>query len=170
MRTFLCTEFLDFTATRFADLDVTPCVPTTCPGPAHARTLATAVGRRTGVPPGLLLQLFGSALFDRLTRDHPGVFAGIGSTLDLLARFDERVAATLTAIDHTVALPRVRVVREPDGPVEVVYQSREGLADVAEGMLRGSLIHFREPLELRRRAETPSAGVVVFALSPHPTA
>ncbi len=169
MRTFLCTEFLDFSAARFADLDVTPCVPATCPGPGHARTLATAIGRRTGVPPALLLQLFGSALFDRLTRDHPAVFAGIDSTLDLVARFDERVVTTVTAIDHTVAMPRVRLVRDPGGPVEIVYQSREGLADVAEGMLRGSLIHFREPLELRRRAETPAAGIVVFALSPSPT-
>jgi hypothetical protein len=169
MRTFLCTEFLDFSAARFPDLDVTPCIPAACSGPGHARSLATAVGRRTGVPATLLLQLFGSALFDRLIRDHPAVFAGIHSTLDLVARFDERVAATVTAIDHTVVIPRVRLVRDAGGPVEIVYQSPAGLADVAEGMLRGSLIHFREPLELRRRVETPAAEIVVFALSPTPT-
>jgi hypothetical protein len=154
MRGLLCTEFLEFAAVRFGSraeqAGGAPCDRASCQGPQHVRRRAEGVAGLTGVPVPLLLQLFGTALFARLVRSYPAFFVGIESTLDLVARFETHVAAEVGQLDPAARLPLLAVVRRPHRPLEVSYRSPHGLADLAYGLLRGSVAHFGESLEIRR--------------------
>jgi len=162
MRALLCTQFLDFAGVRFGpgaeEAGGDPCDRASCPGPQHVRTRAEGVAGHTGVPVHLLLELFGMALFDRLVRGYPSFFVGIESTLDLVARFEAHVVAEVRQLDPAARLPLLAIVRRPRRPLEVSYRSPHGLADLAYGLLRGSVAHFGESLEVRRRDRggTPS--------------
>ncbi len=167
---FLCSEFLGFSATRFAIapdlLDRLACSRATCPGPGHLRRLAELTSPRTGVPPPMLLQLFGSALFSRLARAYPAFLVGIRSTVDLISRYDLHIGAELKKLDEGLRPPHLALGRSTVRSVEVVYESPHGLVDLAEGLLRGCVAHFDEPFAVERtNGVRGTAGRVTFRLS-----
>jgi hypothetical protein len=169
MRGLLCSEFLGFTLNRFdAPLEAAAgraCEGTTCPGPAHLHVLAGELARECGVPPALLLQIFGEALLPRLARGYPAFFVGVESTLDLIDRFDVLVTAEIGKLDGSARPPTLTLRRRLTGPTEVVYRSPHGLGDLVEGLLRGSIAHFRDPLEVKRGTGQGRESVT-FALQP----
>jgi hypothetical protein len=153
MRGMLCEEFLDFAGRSSSDLrgaiGAERCERATCPGPGHLWTWADLMSPRTGVPAPDLLRLFGAALFGRLVRSYPAFFVGIESTVDLLGRYEAHVVAEVRKLDGRAQPPDLTLVRQ-EGPVEVIYRSAEGLAELAEGLLRGSVAHFGEPFRVER--------------------
>jgi hypothetical protein len=166
---FLCAEFLEFSATRFgtsADvLDRLSCSRATCPGPGHLRRLAELAAPRTGVPSPMLLQLFGTALFERMARAYPAFLVGIRSTVDLIARYDLHIGAELKKLDEGLRPPRLGLGRTTARSVEVVYASPHGLVDLAEGLLRGCVAHFDEPFAVERaNGARTGAGRATFRL------
>src|SRR5262245_29647100 len=167
MRGLLCTEFLEFAGVRFGpgaeQAGGAPCDRASCPGPQHVRTRAEGVAGRTGVPAPLLLELFGMALFARLVRGYPAFFVGIESTLDLVARFETHVVAEVGQLDAAARLPVLAIVRRPRRSPEVSYRSPHGLADLAQGLLRGSVAHFGESLEISRHDRGRGASFRVHA-------
>jgi len=168
---FLCSEFLDFVGGRCGVtpdiLGVPACSWDTCPGPDHVRTWADLVATESGVPASALLCRFGAALFGRLIRGYPAFFVGIDSTCELMALYETQIGAEVRKLDDA-ARPPYLMLRRPDGePAEVVYRSQRGLADLAEGLLRGSIAHFGEPLDVERsRAASDGATQAVFRLVP----
>lgn len=154
MRGMLCEEFLDFAGGSAGSLagalPVGHCERATCPGPGHLRKWADLMSPRTGVPAPDLLRLFGAALFGRLVRSYPAFFVGIESTVDLLGRYEAHVVAEVRKLDGTAQPPELTLVRREGRPVEVIYRSTQGLADLAEGLLRGSIAHFGEPFRIER--------------------
>jgi len=166
MRSFLCAEFLDFVAQRFpaAAGDGGPCLPATCLGPGHVRACADAVAPGCGVPGPALLQSFGTALFGRLVRGYPAFFVGMRSTIDLVSRYETHVAAEVAKLAPAFPLPSLALVRRKGRPVEVLYRSPDGLADLAEGLLAGSVAHFEERLRVTRGRADASGCSARFVL------
>jgi hypothetical protein len=171
MRSFLCAEFLDFTGslcgTSPEALGASPCDPESCPGPEHLRLWADLVARQSGVPAAVLLRRFGAALFGRLIRGYPAFLVGIESTLDLVSRYEGHIVAEVQKLNDAARLPHISLRRRDGEPAEVIYHSNRGLADLAEGLLLGSIAYFGEPFDLERR-ETADAGPdhAVFRLLP----
>jgi Haem-NO-binding len=172
MRSFLCAEFLDFAGCRYGIsvevLGFPVCRQESCPGPDHVREWADRVGRQTGVPAGLLLRSFGVTLFGRLIRGYPAFLVGIESTVDLVARYEANIVAEVRKLNDAVRLPHISIRRLEGEPAEVIYRSTRGLADLAEGLLLGSVAHFGDAFEIERR-ETAGNGSeqAVFRLLPH---
>jgi hypothetical protein len=172
MQSFLCTEFLDYLAreTRRSGIaaDLPACGPGLCTGVGHVQALADAAAARTGTPPGKLLRQFGATLFAPLVRRYPAFFVGIESTIDLLRLFDAHIAAEVEKLAPGVRLPTVAVVGRVGRAVEVLYRYPDGLADLAEGLLHGSLQHFSEPLTVHSRPVSAVDAIdgTLFALRP----
>jgi hypothetical protein len=175
MRGLLCAEFLDFAGSRFGTVpgpEAEPsCDPATCPGPGHVQAWADLVAHGSGIPAERLLELFGTALFGRLVRGYPSFLVGIESTLDLVARYDSLVVAEVRKLDAAAKPPELGLVRTTSCAAEVTYRSSQGLADLAEGLLRGSIAHFGEALDVER-GPAQDATCVAFRLvdrGPSPT-
>ena len=171
MRSFLCADFLDFAASqlwRSAELrDLPACDAGRCPGLGHVQLLADAVAARTDQSAAQLLRGFGSALFTPLVRRYPAFVVGLHATVDLVACFDAHVAAEVDKLAPGICLPHVSVVARNGPLVEIAYHSRDGLADLAEGLLCGSVRHFAEPLVVEARAVARgSGGAMTFLLRP----
>jgi hypothetical protein len=174
MQSFLCAEFLDFAASqlgRSGDPSTLPsCDPVRCSGLGHLKVLAEAAGARCGEPAALLLRRFGSALFGPLVRRYPAFLLGMDSTVELVARFDAHVAGEIAKLAPGVQLPQLAVVRRRGHAVEITCRSRDGLADLVEGLLAGSVRHFAEPLlvESCTRPAAVDGIAAVFVLRPRP--
>ena len=169
MQSFLCAEFLDFSA----GLYTTPteplpaCDPASCPGPDHLRHWADVVAGRTGVEAAALLRRFGTALFGRFIRRYPAFLVGIDSTLDLVSRYEGHIAAEVQKLNDAARLPYIGLRRRDGEPAEVIYRSPRGLADLAEGLLLGSVAHFGESFEIERGATAAGGSEnAVFRLVP----
>jgi hypothetical protein len=170
VRPFLCSEFLDFVASRFGAVeidDVPDCGPGDCDGPGHVRILADVLAGRTAVPAAVLLSGFGTVLFGRLIRRYPSFFVGIESTVDLVRRFDGTFAAEVRKLAPDAQLGTVAVDAARPPRIEVDYRSPDGLADLAQGLICGSVAHFAEPLVVERRDPRDASGREArFALRP----
>lgn len=167
----LCAEFLQFAALhlrRFGSSSALPvCEAGRCSGLAHLQNLADAVAERSGCGAGDLLRRFGTALFPSLARRYPAFLVGICSTRDLVARFDVHVVAEVAKLAPDLRLPTFAVVGRRRRGIEIAFVSADGLADLAEGLLRGSVRHFGERLAVDRR-DAPERGAceTAFALRP----
>jgi hypothetical protein len=118
---------------------------------------ADLVARQGSVKAEVLLRRFGTVLFGRLIRGYPAFLVGIESTLDLVGRYQGHIAAEVQKLDNAARLPHISLRRHDGEPAEVVYHSNRGLADLAEGLLLGSIAYFGEPFDLERR-ETAESG------------
>lgn len=161
----LCAEFLEFAALELRRSGggqcLATCEPSSCRGLGHLQELADALAEETGCVAGDLLRGFGTVLFPALVRRYPAFFVGIGSTAELVTRFDAHVGAEVAKLVPELRLPSLRVVGRKGRALEIAYRSADGLTDLAEGLLHGSVRHFTEPLLVDRRA-----GDVAFALAP----
>jgi hypothetical protein len=112
---------------------------------------ADLVAQRCGLPPETLVRQFGVALFGRLIRGYPAFLVGIDSTLDLVGRYEAQIAAEVRKLNDAARLPQISLRRYDGEPVEVIYHSTRGLADLAEGLLLGSIAYFGESYGVERR-------------------
>lgn len=167
----LCAEFLEFAALDLRRVGVRAslpaCDPHTCSGLGHLQDLAEAVAAGSGRDAADLLRRFGTALFPSLVRRYPAFLVGIGSTPDLVSRFDEHVGAEVVKLAPRIRLPTLVVVARRGRALDIAYRSPDGLADLAEGLLRGSVRHFGERLAIDRRDRPERAAYeTAFALRP----
>jgi len=167
----LCAEFLEFAALDLRRLGgrgpLPACDPHTCSGLRHLQDLAEAVAVDSGRDAADLLRRFGTALFPSLVRRYPAFLVGIASTTELVSRFDAHVGAEVAKLAPGIRLPTLMVVARKGRALDIAYRSPDGLADLAEGLLRGSVRHFGERLAIGRldRPER-DACETAFALRP----
>lgn len=170
MRAFLCAELLDFAVAErrvASGLDgVGSCDAAAC-GLGHLRTLAQQVAPALGCESSELLRRFGSALFGTLVRRYPSFFVGIDSTPDLIERFASQLGAEVTKLAPHVQLPPVTVRRRSGRRIEFDCGPpawSAGLLPLAEGLLAGSIQHFREPHTVEARPPAAPVGSIRFVV------
>lgn len=113
---------------------------------ALLRGLAAA----TGTPTPTLLQQFGHHMFGRFQQLHPQVFAHQRDCFSLLAGVDNHIHREVHKLYPEAELPTFTVLERDANRLTLEYHSRHPLADLAEGLIRACMHHFREPLSLTR--------------------
>lgn len=170
MRGLLFTELLGFATDRFGG-DVTdrlasargaydPLAP--YPG-TEFLDLVAALEASTGYGGDGILRAFGEHLFGRLVALYPVLFVGGDSATTFLARVERDVRRLMPDVE----LPAVEV-RHETGGLEVRWASGPPMADLAEGLIRGCVARFAEPLVLERRDESGPAGPAVLFILRRP--
>jgi hypothetical protein len=98
----------------------------------------------------------------RLPARRPSVTA-----VDLLARINTHVHDEVRRLHPDAEFPHFDVERPPTGGLALVYRSRRGLADLAEGLIRGCIAHFGDQVSLERHDSPGDAEHQArFVLSP----
>ena len=179
MKGILFTEFL-----RFVDHELGPEIAERLMAEGHGDylTLETydpnrmqaLIGRTAALvdtPPGELLCRFGMQLFGRFASLYPVFFSDVDSALGFIAGIETLVHRELHKLYGDVEFPVLICCQPAPGRLEMTYRSRRHLADLAEGLVRGCIAHFGDPIEVRRE-DLPAADgeqVVRFDLVTFPT-
>ena len=83
-------------------------------------------------------------------RLYPHLVVGVADTFSLLARVDHPIHSTETSLHANAEVPHIAFERESPTQARVVYRSARPLADVAEGLIYGAIVHFKEQIHVER--------------------
>lgn len=112
--------------------------------------LVTHLSALTRIPVSDLLSAFGRHLFKRFAHIHPDYVTSQVNAFDLLRVLDGHIHVEVRKLYAEVELPSFEHIERSDGSMIFVYRSVRALADFAEGMLRGCIDHFKEPMQVDR--------------------
>ena len=123
--------------------------------------LVQALGERTGVSVPDLLRTFGGHLLTRFATGYPQFFTGVPGVFDFLASIDRHIHVEVRKLYPDAELPRFEHERPDDATMHLDYWSVRGMADLAEGLIQGSVEHFGEPMSIERSDQSGGKGTLV---------
>ncbi len=124
--------------------------------PATLMALVADVGAANDVPTSEVLRQFGRHLFHRFAALYPAFFVDGESCLDFLTDLDT-LHVEVQKLYPDAQFPSFTSTRAGKDRLQLTYRSELGLADFAEGLLRGCIAYFDEPITLDR-ADPPDGG------------
>jgi hypothetical protein len=187
MKGVVFSELLDMVDEVFGP-DVTERVLASCDLPSggaytsvgtydHAEILqiVAALSRETGAEAGALVHAFGKHLFHRLVAAHPEVVEGHSDPISFARTIQAHIHVEVRKLYPEAELPDIAVTGEGHGEIELRYQSSRPFAELAHGLLEGSIEYFGREVKVERleggdshhatfrlaSAEASSANVIV---------
>ena len=136
--------------------------------PRELEALMAQAATLAALSTGELLRRFGERLFARFVALYPIFFSDADSSVAFVASLDTFVHGELLKLYGDLEFPQLQCRRPAADRVEITYRSPRRLADLAEGLLRGCISYFGDPIELAR-TDLPNADgeqVVRFSLTP----
>jgi len=118
----------------------------------HTEMLAMvgALSERSGIPANDLCVVFGEWLFPKLARNFEFAVKQHTDAFTFLSSLDGLIHVEVRKLYPQAELPQVPVTKLDERELVLEYRSKRPFADVAEGLLRGTLAWFGERAELRR--------------------
>src|SRR6185503_5062067 len=129
--------------------------------PAQLLRLVATLGAYTGAADGAVLGTFGEHLFGRFAALYPVFFVGIDSASTFLSRLETHVHEAVRKVHPDAELPVLEVRTSPGGRIDIFYSSPRPLADLADGLIRGCVARFAEPLVIERIDDPAAPGRTV---------
>lgn len=155
-------EFVDMVEERFSDEMADKIISAsnlatggayTSVGTYDHRELIELVHRlsdETGIPVPDLLRTFGEYLLNRFYILYPSYLAEHGSTFALLASLDNKIHVEVKKLYPDAELPRFTHEMMGPGKMILTYCSKRPFSDLAEGLIRGCILHYKESIALAR--------------------
>lgn len=110
--------------------------------------LVTCLSRETGIPASDLIRTFGEHLFERFHHLFPNYFEGIPSAFDFLRQVEEYVHIEVRKLYPEAELPTFVCETPRPDQLSMTYRSSRPFAALAEGLIRGCVAHYGEPIEV----------------------
>jgi len=108
--------------------------------------LSVAVGLESGD----LVRSFGRYLLRSFSRNNADFFVGISDAFIFLNGIETVIHTEVRKLYSDAALPQFECVLEGDKRLVMDYRSERPFADLAEGLIRESLVYFDDSAELQR--------------------
>ncbi|HEY0488532.1 MAG TPA: heme NO-binding domain-containing protein [Telluria sp.] len=121
--------------------------------------LVTALSNATGLTTSELVLMFGEHLFTRFSVGYPALFGDVGNSFDFLERIDGVIHVEVRKLYPDAELPSLHCERPAPGQLVLTYSSPRGFADLAEGLIKGCIKHFGEPITIMRTNLEKEGGV-----------
>jgi hypothetical protein len=113
-----------------------------------------------------LFKAYGEYLFGRLAVSHAQWFTEMHSAFDLLQALDGVIHGQVRRLYSDAELPRFDVIERSAHRMVVIYSSKRHFADLAEGLIRGCALHFKERVAItREQLSTEDGSRVRFTLA-----
>lgn len=110
--------------------------------------LVSALSEQTGADVPDLLRAFGEHLFGRFNEEFPAFFEHATGALEFLGKVDDYIHVEVRKLYPDAELPTfVCDTNQPDR-LEMTYRSSRPFAALAEGLIRGCVAHYREPIDI----------------------
>lgn len=162
MKGVIFTEFLEFVEERFGAERATHLVesldrpsrgrysPMGNYDHAELQQLIAQLSASQGVSAAELTRRFGIHLFHRFAALYPAFVAGAESVIEFMTGIEDYIHAELRKLYPDAEFPSLECRVTGSDRLQIVYRSRRGLADLAEGLILGCAAHFGEVVELKR--------------------
>ncbi|HIQ44287.1 heme NO-binding domain-containing protein [Ectopseudomonas khazarica] len=111
---------------------------------AEMQALLATLSRLTGNSVPALLQDYGEYLFRRFVELYPEMFEHCRDSFDLLSQVDGHVHREVHKLYPQAQLPVFETLTHTPACLVLEYRSSRGLADLAEGLIRGCIEHYGE--------------------------
>jgi len=112
--------------------------------------LVEQLSKVSGITSGELTSTFGQHLLVRFFQQYPFFFEGVSSTFDFLSTIESHVHVEVRKLYDHAELPTFETSRLSEGSFLMTYRSSRPFADLAEGLIRGAIDHFRENITIER--------------------
>jgi hypothetical protein len=133
--------------------------------------LVTCLSRETGTPASDLIRTFGEHLFQRFRHLFPNYFEGLPSAFDFLRRVEDYVHIEVRKLYPEAELPTFACEMPRPDQLSMTYRSSRPFAALAEGLIRGCVAHYGEPIEVDIEDLSEGAGTAArFLLTRKATA
>lgn len=129
--------------------------------------LTTLVGI-SKTPAPALLQAFGKHLLTRFVAGYPGFFSQTGSVFKFLQSVHGHIHVEVRKLYPDAELPSFSYEQPTPDVLKMTYSSSRGLADLAEGLIRGAIDHYGEAIGLLRADGVPGPQSTLFTLTRQP--
>jgi hypothetical protein len=102
----------------------------------------------TSVPD--LFKAYGEYLFSRLATNYASLMSNMSGSFDVLQSLDSVIHGEVRRLYPDAELPRFDVIERSASRMVVVYSSKRHFSDLAEGLIRGCVRHFKESIVVTR--------------------
>jgi hypothetical protein len=127
--------------------------------------LVVALSERTDVPVPDLLRGYGRHLFGRFHDLYPEFMDGSSDALSFLATIEQVIHAEVRKLYPDAELPRFDIAWSGPDRLTMEYRSPRGLADLAEGLVVGSIEFFDAPATCLREDLSDDGSAVRFTIT-----
>jgi len=134
--------------------------------PQEMVTLVGNLSTLTGIPASDLLKNFGRYLFKRFVESFPNFFKGITSSFVFLSQVNSYVHLEVRKLYEDAELPTFECTSPVSGQLQMKYQSKRNLPDLAEGLILGCIDYYGEQLEVERKSIPGNPLATLFIISP----
>ena len=110
--------------------------------------LVTCLSRETGIPASQLIRTFGEHLFERFHHLFPNYFDGVPSAFDFLRHVNDYIHIEVRKLYPDAELPTFACETPLPDQLSMTYRSTRPFAPLAEGLIRGCIAHYGEPIEV----------------------
>jgi hypothetical protein len=114
--------------------------------------LVTNLSKESDIPIPLLLKTFGTYLFHSLASAYPEFVQKTTDPLDFLEQVETYIHIEVRKLYPDAELPTF-ICSRPNAPTELhmIYESNRHMEDVCEGLIIGSLEHFKRNCSIERQ-------------------
>lgn len=112
--------------------------------------LVSRLADETGISVSKLLLAFGEHLFGQFAKGHPHFFANNSSAFDFLLKVEDYIHVEVRKLYSDAELPSFEYDTSVPGRLLMTYRSSRPFGDLAEGLIRGCIKHFGDPIALVR--------------------
>jgi hypothetical protein len=118
------------------------------------RRIVDCLSEATGTPVNELIRSFGEYLFGKFVVLYPELVTRFSDAYSLLESVEGFIHVEVRKLYPDAHLPEFRTTHHGPGTLVMEYRSPRPLADLCEGLIRGTLKHFAEDIEVSRE-DTP---------------
>ncbi|WNJ20687.1 heme NO-binding domain-containing protein [Pontibacter sp. G13] len=113
-------------------------------------SLVSRLSEKSEVPLPTLLNAFGKHLMKTFSSRYGTFFEESDSVFDFLSKIEDYIHVEVAKLYPDAELPRFDIQFNGPDILEMVYHSSRGMADLAEGLIEGSIAHFGEEIHIHR--------------------
>lgn len=125
----------------------------------------------TGLSASQLVQVFGRYLLRVFRKDYAQFFEGVEDSMSFLSGIESVIHSEVRKLYPDAKPPKFLCEIGEDGSLVMEYSSDRGFADLAEGLIRETLLVFKEDHNVvRKPGKTNDAHSAIFVITPKKSA
>lgn len=110
--------------------------------------LVTRLSELTDTSVPELVKAFGKHLLGRFHQMYPVFFQGINNSFDFLSTIEEHVHVEVLKLYNDAELPTFKTESPDPNTFIMIYQSKRPLADLALGLIMGTIDYYQENISI----------------------